>query len=220
MLKTRVIRGILPRLGALALAAALAGCASGGGTMPSSGAIAGQSMPTSSRLSRVMQAIGLAKTPPPAPTEQTLQLRMFTAQNLNAGRTDKPLALVIKVLYLRSLDRFEQAQFNDFLTDQKIRETLGDDLVSSREMLVLPDQKYNSTEHMSLDTRYIGFVALFRGPAANRWRFAYDVKKSAASGITLGIHGCAMTSTAGNLVTVLADDPDSLAAVRCPRPND
>lgn len=220
MLKT-LVRRLTAALSVAILAAMLAACATGGATTPAAtNAATTAAAPASSRVSRVMQAIGLAKPPPPAPTEKTLQLRMFTAQNLNAGATDKPLALVVKILYLRSLDRFQQAQFNDFLTAHKIDDALGGDLLASREMLLLPDQKYTSTEHMPLDTRYLGIVALFRGPAANRWRFAYDVNKSAATGITLGVHGCAMSSTAGALVTELPDNADSLADVRCPRPND
>lgn len=204
----------------------LAGCASGGGSAPSSASntvsqaddAATQANAATGTIERMMQAVGLAKPKPPAPTEQQLPLRIFTAQNLNAGRGRKALALVVKVYHLRSLDRFEQTPFDDFLDKTRTQAALGDDLIDSREMLLLPDQRYISTEHMPLDARYLGFVALFRAPAAERWRFAYDVKRSTASGITLGVHACAMSSTAGALVTELSDNPGSLASVHCPKP--
>jgi type VI secretion system protein VasD len=214
-------RRLRPCLGALLLSLAVAGCASGGGTAPSAGdaaSAAGQVEAASGPIERVMQAIGLAKAKAPAPTEQQLPLRIFTAQNLNAGPGRKALALVVKVYHLRSLDRFKQTPFDDFLDKDKTQAALGDDLIDSREMLLLPDQHYVSTEHMPLDTRYLGFVALFRAPAAQRWRFVYDVKGSMASGVTLGVHACAMSSTDGALVTELPDDPGSLASVHCPRP--
>lgn len=179
---------------------------------------ASQANATTGTLERMMQAVGLAKPEPPAPTELQLPLRIFTAQNLNAGRGERALALVVKVYHLRSLDRFEQTPFDSFLDADKTRAALGDDLIDSREMLLLPDQHYVSTEHMPLDTRYLGFVALFRAPAARRWRFAYDVKKSSTSGVTLGVHACAMSSTSGALLTELSDDPGSLASVHCPKP--
>lgn len=211
----------------------LAGCASGGASTPSSAASgAGEIADASSQVSdaasqtesatgtmgRMMQALGLAKPKPPAPTEQQLPLRIFTAQNLNAGESTKPLALVVMVYHLRSMDRFKLMSFDDFLEKGKTKSALGDDLIDSREMLLLPTQRYISTEHMPLDTRYLGFVAFFRVPAAGRWRFAYDVKGSVASGITLGVHGCALSSTAGALVTELPDSPGSLASVHCSKP--
>lgn len=221
-------RGLLICLCSIVLL--LSGCASGGGSAPSavdagSGQIsdaAGQAMdatsqakPETGTVKRMMQAIGLAKPAEPAPTERQLPLRMFTAQNLNAGQSNKPLALVVMVYHLRSMDRFKLMSFDDFLDKAKTQSVLGDDLIDSREMLLLPAQRYISTEHMSLDTRYLGFVAFFRAPAASRWRFAYDVGGSVASGITLGVHGCAMSSTAGALMTELPDSPGSLASVHC-----
>jgi type VI secretion system protein VasD len=209
-------RRFLPCLAAMML---LASCASGGGSMPSSASDAASQVSTDTgTIDRMMQAVGLAKAKAPAPTEQALPLRVFTAQNLNAGGGRKALALVVKVYHLRSLDRFKQIPFDDFLDKTKTEAALGGDLIDSREMLLLPDQRYVSTEHMPLNTRYLGFVALFRTPAAQRWRFAYDVKRSTTGGITLGVHGCAMSSTAGLLVTELPDDPASLASVHCPSP--
>jgi len=102
----------------------LAGCASSGGSLPSSASdtasqvddAATQANATTGTLERVLQAVGLAKPKPPAPTEQQLPLRIFTAQNLNAGQSRKALALVVKVYHLRSLDRFKQTPFDDSST--------------------------------------------------------------------------------------------------------
>ncbi|MGY3041457.1 type VI secretion system protein VasD [Rhodanobacter sp. TND4EL1] len=196
----------------------LTGCVTTGGAARTTGDAASAVEASSGPIDRMMQAVGLAKTQLPAATEQNLPLRIFTAPNLNAGSTRKALALVVKVYHLRSLDRFNQTPFNDFLDNAKTQAALGSDLIDSREMLLLPDQHYTSTEHMPVDTRYVAFVALFRAPGSQRWRFAYDVKGSADSGITLGVHGCAMSSTAGALVTELSDSPDSLASVHCTTP--
>ncbi|MBE1161093.1 type VI secretion system lipoprotein TssJ [Dyella acidiphila] len=205
----------------LPLLLTLAACATSGGSASSTASDAasqaGASQPGA--MSKMMQAIGLAKAPPPQPpqpVEALVPLRIYTAKNLNAGNGKKALALVVKVYHLRSPDRFNQTPFDDFLDNSKEQSDLGNDLIDSREMLVLPDQRYITVEHMPGDTRYLGFVAQFRTPAALRWRFVYDVKKSSTSGITLGVHACAMSSTAGALLTELPDDPGSLASVHCP----
>lgn len=203
----------------LSLPLALTGCASSGGSVPAASEAAGQvNAEPPGVLDRVMQTVGLVKAPPPAPVDQALALRIFTAKNLNAGTGRKPLALVVKVYRLRSLDRFRQTPFDTFLDKDKTQAALGDDLVDGREMLLLPDQHYVSTEQLPNEVKYLGFVALFRSPAAQRWRFAYDVPRSATGGITLGVHACAMSSTQGALVTELPDDAGSLASVHCPRP--
>lgn len=201
----------------------MAGCATTRGASDQVASVAGDAatQPATSAargpLDRMMQTIGLAPKPISAPTTQSIQLRVFTAPNLNAGAGSKPLALVVKVYRLKSLDHFQQTPFDTFLDADKVRAALGSDLVDGREMLVLPDQHYASTEQLPPDVRYLAFVALFRSPAADRWRFAYDVKHSTRTGITLGVHACAMSSTAGALVTELADDPASLVSVHCPR---
>lgn len=214
----------LPRLTLCGLVAlGLAGCATTGGAAREAGTAAGDAATqqavtaASGPLDRVMQTIGLAPKPAPTVVAPRVPLRIFTAPNLNAGAGSKPLALVVKVYQLKSLDHFRQTPFDTFLDADKARAALGSDFVDGREMLVLPDQHYASTEQLSPEVRYLAFVALFRGPAADRWRFVYDVKRSTGTGITLGVHACAMSSTAGALVTELADDPASLVSVHCPR---
>lgn len=195
----------------LAAALGLAGCASTGGGGGSPGPM-GKAMQALGLKSSASQQNAAAQT-----TEQHVPLRLYTGSNLNAGASDHPLALVVKIYYLRSPQRFQQVPFDDFVDSGKDQSALGEDLIDSREMLVLPNQRYNSVENMPGDTRYLGVVALFRAPAAQRWRFTYEVKKSMASGITLGLHACALSSTAGALITELPDSADSLAAVHCPK---
>ena len=57
-------------------------------------------------------------------------------------------------------------------------------------------------------------VAQFRAPATGRWRFAFDTKAAEKTGITLGVHGCAMSVAAGEPV---GTPPEllRLAGVQC-----
>jgi type VI secretion system protein VasD len=197
-------RPLHPSLRCLALAlalAGLAGCASNGGVMD-----------------KAMQSVGLKQAPPPvdpAKTQIQLPLALFAGPNLNAGNTKQAVPLVVKIYHLRALERFEQTGFDTFLDDDKVRAALGPDLIDEREILVLPAQKYKVTEKMTGDTQQLGVVGLFRAPAAKRWRFAYDVKGSQSTGITLGLHACALSSTTGALINDMAESPGSLANVRC-----
>ena len=147
-----------------------------------------------------------------------IPLRIHAAANLNQGTHKKPLAQVIKIYHLRATERFEQTAFDSFLDDTQELRALGSDLVNSREMLLLPEQHYEFNEKLENGAAYIGIVAFFRQPAERRWRFAYDANASAQTGITLGVHACALTSTQGTLINTTAGATDTLATVKCPSP--
>ena len=53
----------------------------------------------------------------------------------------------------------------------------------------------------------LGIVALFRSPAAQRWKFAFNTEKNEKSGIVIGLHACAMTVTSGTLTTPAGATP-------------
>lgn len=143
-------------------------------------------------------------------------LRIHAAANLNQGTHKKPLAQVIKIYHLRATERFEQTPFDNFLDDTQELRALGSDLVNSREMLLQPEQHYELNEKLENGAAYIGIVAFFREPAERRWRFAYDANASAPTGITLGVHACALTSTQGALINTATGATDTLANVKCP----
>lgn len=142
-------------------------------------------------------------------------LRIHAAANMNQGTHKKPLAQVIKIYHLRATERFEQTPFDSFLDDTQELRALGSDLVNSREMLLLPEQHYELNEKLENGAAYIGIVAFFREPAERRWRFAYDANASAPTGITVGVHACALTSTKGVLISTTTGATDTLATVKC-----
>lgn len=217
------------------LTVALTGCASSGGTQASSPPASGAAAAATSKageagkageaakkspgfFTKILQSVGLHKKSDAKLAVNALPLRIYTATNLNSGRNPHGIALVLKVYHLRSLAQFQQMNFDNFLDDKQAQAKLGSSLIDSRQMLLLPGKQYISTEELPEGTDYIGFVALFRGPAPQRWRFAYNAPESAKSGITMGIHGCAMSSTSGALMTQLDSKADSLSGVQCPDP--
>ncbi len=159
---------------------------------------------------------GCANSDSSADRKALIPLRIHTAENLNQGTYKEPLAQVIKIYHLRATERFEQTPFDSFLDDTQELRALGSDLVNSREMLLLPEQKYELNEKLENGAAYIGIVAFFRQPAERRWRFVYDADASAESGITLGVHACALTSTQGQLINPIGSSTDTLASVKCP----
>lgn len=172
---------------------------------------------------KALQAVGLQDKPEETEGEQaptakarSVPLKLQAGANLNAGNGNRPLALVVKLYRLREVHRFEQTPFDAFLDAERERAALGEDLLDTREVLLNPGQSYEVVENLPAGTAYVGVVALFRSPAASRWRFAFDAQETdRIAGIALGLHACAMTVSSGALVTRLGSEPHSLSSVNC-----
>jgi type VI secretion system protein VasD len=171
----------------------LAGCAAGVSAL---GSVA----------STALQAAGIGK--PPVPDSQKpprdVPLTLAAASNLNAATDNHPLALVVRLYVLKDPTTFQQASFDVFTDPTREKSALGADLLSVREVTLIPGQHYQMTEKVSREAQAFGVVALFRDPALRRWKFAFDPAKSEKSGIMIGLHNCAMTVTSG---TVIPPDP-------------
>ncbi len=192
-------RGVL----CLALALALAGCATKGDSP--------------GLIGKTLEAVGLKKPSADAAFNQpkSIPLRLYAGDNLNAGNDGKALAVVVRVYRLRQGQRFEQAPFDAFLDEDAERSALGDDLLSATEIVLQPGQRHEITERLPPEAGVLGVVALFRSPAPGRWRLTFDGVKSIKEGVTIGLHGCALTTTSASLLTNTGDVPYSLATARC-----
>ena len=174
----------------LAVCALLGGCAAGVSLV---GAAA----------STALQAAGLGN--PPVPDSQKppreIALTLAAAPNLNAANDNHPLAVVVRLYALKDSTSFQQAPFDTFTDPAKEKSTLGTDLLSVREVTLIPGQHYQMTEKVTREAQAFGVVALFRDPALQRWKFAFDPAKSEKSGIMIGLHNCAMTVTNGSVIS-------------------
>lgn len=162
-----------------------------------------------------LQAVGLREKKPAEPP--IFPLRLYAGSNLNAANDKRATAAVVKVYHLRSSQRFEQAPFNAFLDQAGEQAALGADLLSANEVVLTPGVRQELSEQLSDGTAVLGIVALFRAPAENRWRLAFDAKSKdlPKDGVTIGIHACALTSDSSALLTRISGAPTSLASIRC-----
>lgn len=159
-----------------------------------------------------LQAVGL-KQGEARPIE--LPVRLYAGDNLNAGTDGRAVSLVVRVYQLRDAQRFDEAAFDVFLDERREHDVLGDDLISVTEFLLAPGKRHEIVEHLPADGSHLGVVALFRAPAPTRWRFTFDARDALAEGITVGLHGCAMTTASPALVTRLSTPAHSLSSSRC-----
>ncbi len=166
-------------------------------------------------IRKALETVGL-KEPAESPNQpKSVKVQMFAGQNLNAGRDNRSLALVVRVYRLRQSSRFEQASFDAFLDEDTERRALGDDLLGATEIVLQPGQRHEIVELVPPEAGAVGVVALFRSPASKRWRLSFDSKLAAKDGIAIGLHACALTTSSPGLTTSVSGGAASLVGVRC-----
>ncbi|MET0980934.1 MAG: type VI secretion system lipoprotein TssJ [Telluria sp.] len=147
---------------------------------------------------RALEAIGLRKPLPALPkSPRQVALRLHAAPKLNSDAEGRPLAVVARIYSLRQRAAFEAAPYAAFLTPDAGREAFGADLVSVREMIVVPGQRYEAIENVPQEAPYIGVVALFHSPAPQRWRLAFSSLEAEKAGLTLGLQACTLSVGTG-----------------------
>jgi len=128
-----------------------------------------------------------------------LTLTLAGGERLNATAAGEALALVVQVYQLREGSAFATLPYAQAVNAERARAALGEDLVALRELTLLPGRTYRLDEPVRTDVRIVGIVALYRAPAPNRWKLAFDRDASTRDGITVGFHACAMTVGTGEL---------------------
>jgi type VI secretion system protein VasD len=148
------------------------------------------------------------------PVNRDVTLRIHAGQVLNTDPTGRALSVVTRVYKLRSTAQFSQATYAMFASNDSARTAFADDVISVDEVVLKPGQKYEVVETLPLTVTNIAVVALFRSPDALRWRFVFDTKAAAKTGITIGAHACALSVSEGDPVGA---PPDALrlAGVQC-----
>jgi type VI secretion system protein VasD len=205
-------RRIVCAAAACCLALTTAGCASGG-FVDKSLEFVGVKAPENLDAAKE-GAASLKEAANKLPTTRDVTLRIHAGQTLNTDSTGRALSVVTRIYKLRSTAQFSQATYAMFAANDSVRAAFADDVISVNELVLKPGQKYEVVENLPQNVTSVAVVALFRSPDALRWRFMFDTKAAAKTGITIGAHACALSVSEGDPVGA---PPDALrlAGVQC-----
>lgn len=184
---------------------------------PSTNATQGMSGWLEKAGEKALELTGLKKPdlPDSALPDRRITWRLHASPSLNTLPDGQSLALLVRIYRLRAPDSFLQAPADTFGDAVREKELLGDDLVSVREVQLVPGQRHEATDKLPRDIAHVGIVALYRQPVAGRWRYAFPAAQSEFTGIDMGLHACAMTVHTGQPVGVSSERVRS-ASVSCP----
>ncbi len=173
---------------------------------------------------KALETVGLKKpelpvipeVPESAKPARQLKLSVSASESLNVDPTGKSLSLVVRVYKLRSTAAFLNAPYETFGNSAKEKEVLGDEVLESREILLLPGQRQQLNERWAREAAFVGVVGLFRTPAARRWRYAFELETLQLDpGFVLGAHACGLSVAAGDPVGTTKATM-KLSALTCP----
>lgn len=159
--------------------------------------------------------VRLPEVAAPRRADRFAHVRIAAAGNLNADEHGRGLSAIVRVYRLKDRNAFLAAPYAAFGHAEKEKQALGSDLLDVSELILAPGQTLEFKEKMNDETAYLGVVALFRVPDQKRWRFAFTASDAESSGVTLGLHACAMTATAAAPSGMAPGDAALLSPVKC-----
>lgn len=167
----------------------------------------------SSAADKALEATGLKKpeVPDSALPDRRIAWRVHASTSLNVTPQGQPLALLVRIYRLRSVDAFLQTPLGSFGDANLEKAALGEALVSVREVQLVPGQVHESLDKLPRDIEHVGIVALYRQPAAGRWRYAFKAADAELNGPRLGAHACALSVQSGTPVGVSRETARSVA---------
>ena len=184
-----------------------AGAAGGGGAGGGAGGGSGATLP-SGELTTLNGQI------PKFGGQRQVAVRIHAGQVLNTDTSGRSLAVIVRLYALRGTSQFAQATYAAIAAGTPDRPFTNPDVVSSKEIVLVPGQKYEMLEGLPAEASHLAVVALFRSPDPQRWRFVFDSRAAARTGITVGVHGCALSVAVGEPVDAHVDAL-RLAGVQC-----
>lgn len=123
----------------------------------------------------------------PDPTPINISINADTA--VNPGESGQASPIVVRVYELKGIKAFNNASFFDF---DKETETLGADLISSREYEMIPGSSQEYNAKISSEAAYVGVVASFRDIQSAKWRDSIELKKEKKNKFVIYVTGLAV----------------------------
>lgn len=150
---------------------------------------------------KALEATGIKKPdvamPDVALPARRISFTLAASPSLNTDEDGHSLALVVRIYKLKNADAFLNAPYQAFVSAESEKQRLGEDLVEVREIQLVPGQRVDVTEKVVREAGYLGVVALYRAPAAQRWKVAFSADAAQLTGVSLAAHACALSVTRG-----------------------
>ncbi len=137
----------------------------------------------------------------------SLQIDAIAAPTINRDVDGEPLSMVVRLYQLKDRSAFDLLTFDAAARVEDDRELFGDQLVSRRELLLVPGGNRSEVETLAPEARYLGIAGLFREPDSQHWRFLVDAQAISAKGLRFRVDDCHLTLLAPAALDIPGQQP-------------
>ncbi|RAU47853.1 MULTISPECIES: type VI secretion system lipoprotein TssJ [unclassified Pseudomonas] len=123
---------------------------------------------------------------------------------LNPDESGKPLSVVLRVYQLTALERFASTDPDSLWSDPQ--KALGNTLIDSQEITLLPGMGQNNQWPLNKATGYVGVAAFFRSEEKSQWKVAFDANSLRKDGIWFSSDGLRVLVDNNQVVAVRGAD--------------
>jgi type VI secretion system protein VasD len=176
-------------------------------------------------VGKTMESLGIAKPNSPdaagesatrLPRARQVRLRLHAASQLNLDPAGRPLAVVARIYRLKGSTGMLQATYETLRDAARDGPQGLEEVIDVREIVLAPGEHQDVVEALPDGATHLAIVALLRSPDPQRWKFIFDAREAASTGLVIGIHACAMSVAQGAPLGV-APETRSLAGMVCPK---
>ena len=176
-------------------------------------------------VGKTMESLGITKSTTSemagelaarVPKSRQVTLRLHAAPLMNLDPSGRPLAVVARIYKLRGASGMLQATY------ESLQHAVGDaarapeEVIDVHEIVLAPGQHQEVVEALPEGATHVAVVALLRSPDPQRWKFVFDAREAASTGLVIGLHACAMNVARGTPLGV-PPEAGSLAGMVCPK---
>ncbi|MCL2725535.1 MAG: type VI secretion system lipoprotein TssJ [Polyangiaceae bacterium] len=136
-----------------------------------------------SSLAIIMAAlatVSCGKSAPPAAPQapaqcpvQNITVSILSSPTINRSRDGEARPVVVRLYQLKADARLVNTSFEQIWKDEKT--TLGEDLVSSREMEIFPGTRTDVAFERAPTVNHVAGVGLFATPTGHAWLYSFDL---------------------------------------------
>lgn len=112
------------------------------------------------------------------------------SKSMNRDAQGKPLSVVVHVHHLRNTEAFNRLTMEAMVGGKSETELLGNTLISSKEITLIPGGKFSEPDTIEEETHYIGVVGFFRQPDTGYWRLLYTADAVKRDGLNFKAADC------------------------------
>lgn len=112
------------------------------------------------------------------------------SKGMNRDAQGKPLSVVVHIYQLRNADAFNRMTMDSLLSGKPEADLLGNSLISSKEVTLIPGGKLAEQETIGEETRYVGVVGFFRQADPAYWRLLYAADAVKSDGLNFKAADC------------------------------